>query len=197
MRSRLKLWNESGTKRARIALLPKPDTFTATSRAEALRMALDQVYTGSTSGGLGVKSLRAGVESEVVRVNMIHAGCADDAARSSAPSPRGPSSRGEGRGEGLSPRAVVRGDSPSSGLLRADLSPRGEGRGDFQAQFVFATRGGIADVTNDVASSIAGPNGVGIVMRNGTSTRVPAIGTKAISIWRSVARYLITGRSGM
>jgi|GEM_PF-6592483 len=64
-------------------------------------------------------------------------------------------------------------------------------------QFVFATRGGSADVTNDVASSIAGPNGVGIVMRKGTRIRVPAIGTNAISIRRSVARYLITGRSGM
>src|SRR6478672_5412932 len=62
---------------------------------------------------------------------------------------------------------------------------------------VFATRGGVAVVTNDVASSIAGPNGVGITRRNGTSTRVPAIGTKAISILRSCARYLITGRSGI
>ena len=64
-------------------------------------------------------------------------------------------------------------------------------------QFVFATLGGAAVVMNDVASSIAGPNGVGMVMRNGTRTRVPAIGTNAISIRRSVARYLITGRSGI
>ena len=74
---------------------------------------------------------------------------------------------------------------------------KGEGEKFSHSQFVFATRGGIADVTNDVASSIARPNGVGIVMRKGTRTRVPAIGTKAISILRSVARYLITGRSGM
>ena len=48
-----------------------------------------------------------------------------------------------------------------------------------------------------VASSIAGPNGVGIVMRNGTRMRVPAIGTKAISMLRWVASHLITGRSGI
>jgi len=64
-------------------------------------------------------------------------------------------------------------------------------------QFVFATLGGAAVVMNDVASSIAWPNGVGMVMRNGTRTRVPAIGTNAISIRRSVARYLMTGRSGI
>src|SRR5215470_4304528 len=39
-----------------------------------------------------------------------------------------------------------------------------------KAQLVFATLGGMADVTNDVASSIARPNGVGIVMRKGTRT---------------------------
>src|SRR6188472_2880672 len=62
---------------------------------------------------------------------------------------------------------------------------------------VFATRGGAAVVTKLVASSIAGPNGVGIVMRNGTRIRVPAIGTKAISMLRWAARCLITGRSGI
>ena len=64
-------------------------------------------------------------------------------------------------------------------------------------QFVFATLGGAAVVMNDVASSIAWPNGVGMVMRKGTRTLVPAIGTNAISIRRSVARYLMTGRSGI
>src|SRR4051794_3008010 len=62
---------------------------------------------------------------------------------------------------------------------------------------VFATRGGVADVTNEVASSIAGPKGVGIVIRNGTRMRVPATGTKAISILRWAARCLMTGRSGI
>ena len=41
------------------------------------------------------------------------------------------------------------------------------------------------------------PSGVGIDIRNGTRMRVPAIGTKAISMLRWVARYLITGRSGI
>ena len=112
----------------------------------------------------------------------------------STPSPR---SRGE--------RVGVRGslhtlDSWRQPLTRryAPTSPREErGEVTLQAQFVFATLGGAAVVTNDVASSIARPNGVGMVMRNGTRTRVPAIGTKAISIRRSVARYLITGRSGI
>src|SRR6478752_7346978 len=108
------------------------------------------------------------------------------------------------RGEGLSPRVVsaetplTRRYAPTSKSKLRSSRPREErGEVTLQAQFVFATRGGRADVTNDVASSIAGPNGVGIVMRKGTRTRVPAIGTKAISIRRSVARYLITGRSGM
>jgi len=70
-------------------------------------------------------------------------------------------------------------------------------RDDSVPYCVFATRGGSWTVWNCVASSTASPNGVGIARRNGTSTRVPAIGTSVISIFRSVARYLITGRSGM
>ena len=62
---------------------------------------------------------------------------------------------------------------------------------------VFAIRGGAAVVTKLVASSRAGPSGVGIDIRNGTRIRVPATGTKAISILRWVASHLITGRSGI
>jgi hypothetical protein len=76
------------------------------------------------------------------------------------------------------------------GLLRC-------ARNDGGCYCVFATRGGVAVVTNCVASSMAWPNGVGSVMRNGTSTRVPAIGTKAISMFRAAARYLMIGRSGI
>src|SRR3954466_9504482 len=64
-------------------------------------------------------------------------------------------------------------------------------------QFVFATRGGVGVVMNWVASSIAGPSGVGILAQNGTRMRVPAIGANAISMLRWAARYLMTGRSGM
>ena len=62
---------------------------------------------------------------------------------------------------------------------------------------VFATRGGAAVVTKLVASSSAGPSGVGIAMRNGTRIRVPATGTKVISILRWAESHLITGRSGI
>ena len=44
------------------------------------------------------------------------------------------------------------------------------------AHCVFATRGGVAWVMNWVASSMAVPSGVGIIIQNGTSMRVPAIG---------------------
>jgi hypothetical protein len=62
---------------------------------------------------------------------------------------------------------------------------------------VFATLGGCGVVMKLVASSIAGPKGVGTFSQNGTRTRVPATGAKAISMLRWAARYLITGRSGM
>ncbi|MEH2524815.1 hypothetical protein V1288_002724 [Bradyrhizobium sp. AZCC 2176] len=103
-------------------------------------------------------------------------------------------------GEGFSPRVPPVETTPHPALRATFSSHKGrrkKGAPRFQPQFVFATLGGIALVTNDVASSIARPSGVGMVMRNGTRTRVPAIGTNAISIRRSVARYLITGRSGI
>src|SRR5207302_8430656 len=62
---------------------------------------------------------------------------------------------------------------------------------------VLATRGGIGWLMNWVASSIAGPSGVGTFSQNGTRTRVPATGANAISTLRWAARYLITGRSGI
>src|ERR1041384_1819548 len=76
-------------------------------------------------------------------------------------------------GEGFSPPAKISPaeTDPSSGGLRPPPSPQGEKE---EVQFVLATRGGAAVVMNDVASSIARPNGVGIVMRKGTMMRVPA-----------------------
>jgi hypothetical protein len=53
-----------------------------------------------------------------------------------------------------------------------------------RAYCVFATRGGVACVTNCVASIIAVPSGVGTTKRNGTRMRVPASGAKAISMLR-------------
>lgn len=119
-------------------------------------------------------------------------GVAATAVRVAYPSPRPSPARGEGTMESL---------SLTSGLIVvpafALLSQGRRRSAPSRPQFVFATRGGIADVTNDVASSIAKPSGVGMLIRNGTRMRVPAIGTKAISMRRSVARYLMTGRSGM
>jgi len=66
-----------------------------------------------------------------------------------------------------------------------------------RAYCVLATRGGWAEVTKLVASSMAGPSGVGTFSQNGTRMRVPAMGANAISMLRWAARYLITGRSGM
>ncbi|MGY4282787.1 hypothetical protein ACVWXO_002007 [Bradyrhizobium sp. LM2.7] len=66
-----------------------------------------------------------------------------------------------------------------------------------RAYCVLATLGGWAEVMKLVASSIAGPKGVGTFSQNGTRIRVPATGANAISMLRWAARYLITGRSGM
>src|SRR5437016_12966981 len=85
------------------------------------------------------------------------------------------------RVRGLSPQ--VQNSVVIEPLIRRFAPPsptRGEGKR--HPYCVFATLGGAAVVTKLVASRIAGPNGVGMVMRNGTRTRVPAIGTKAISI---------------
>ena len=98
----------------------------------------------------------------------------------------------------LSSRAArVESEAGKSQLDSGDVRCRSGSSGCDESYCVFATRGGAAVVTNDVASSMAWPSGVGIVMRNGTKRRVPAIGTKAISMLRWAARYLITGRSGM
>ena len=68
MRSRLKVWNESGTKRARIADSSRNPIRSPQHLAlKRFGATLDQVYKGSTSGGVRVKSLKAGVESEVVK----------------------------------------------------------------------------------------------------------------------------------
>ena len=62
---------------------------------------------------------------------------------------------------------------------------------------VFATRGGVAWVTNWMASRTPMPSGVGIIIRNGTRMRVPAMGANQTSMLRCAARYLIAARSGI
>jgi hypothetical protein len=115
-----------------------------------------------------------------------------------------PSRRGENaapQDEGLPPlsRFSVRGPGPTL-MVRSAATPRVSNHESHDARTgycVLATRGGVAWVMNWVASSIAGPSGVGIFIQNGTRMRVPATGAKAISIWRWAARYLITARSGI
>ena len=162
------------------------------SRSQALST-LDQVCREPASGGSTERFLKQDAVRSRIRRAKESTGI-----RSYLPSPLA----GEGGeiehseiepGEGLFPRRTPH------RALRATFS-RNERRKEEVAcgnQFVFATRGGIACVTNWVASSIASPSGVGITMRNGTRMRVPRTGANAISMLRAAARYLITGRSGM
>ena len=130
MRSRLKVWNESGTKRARIADSSRDPIRSPQHLAlAALGAALDQVCTGSTSGGVRVKSLKArsrirsGQES-----SRIHAGCtARPCERGCAPSRRLTAER-------VGVRGSLRESRPRRQPLtriaaRSDLSPRRTGRG--------------------------------------------------------------------
>ena len=82
-------------------------------------------------------------------------------------------------------------------IARIYFAKKGDSAQGRQAYCVFATLGGWALVMKLVASSMAGPSGVGTFSQNGTRMRVPAIGANATSILRWAARYLITGRSGM
>jgi hypothetical protein len=74
--------------------------------------------------------------------------------------------------------------TPDPSPPRAKMRAGGRGKKARSHHCVFATRGGVAVVTNCVASSMALPSGVGIFMRNGTRMRVPRIGAKAISMLR-------------
>ena len=90
MRSRLNLWTSLERNAPNRGLPPRPDPFTATSRAGAIEVALDQVYMGSTSGGVRLKSLKSrerGVDQKWSRVKAIYAGCTDIAANEASPSP--------------------------------------------------------------------------------------------------------------
>jgi len=125
----------------------------------------------------------------------IDSRCCRGLAAPSPPVGEGGASRSEATGEGLpqqTPLHVLAERTPHP-ALRATFSHKG--RRERERHCVFATC--VACVTNDVASSMAVPSGVGITMRNGTRMRVPTIGAKAISMLRWPARYLITGRSGI
>jgi hypothetical protein len=197
MRSRLKLWNDSGTKRARIADSPRdpirsPQHLALTPTGNT-RSSLQGLHKVRFSGGILKNRENAESNQKWSRVKAIQLSRLSSlVVRANA-------------GTHNHSRPLVGAGSNSESLnphgrgvwfpAFAGTTPERERRP--KSQFVFATLGGAAVVMNDVASSIACPNGVGMDMRNGTRTRVPAIGTKAISIRRSVARYLITGRSGI
>jgi len=94
-------------------------------------------------------------------------------------------------------RSAMRGPKQSTPDYAALHPGYGNGATAASPYCVFATLGGWALVMKLVASSMAGPSGVGTFSQNGTRMRVPAIGANATSMLRWAARYLITGRSGM
>ena len=187
----LKLWNESGTNRARIGDSPP-------MRLRSPQYLAWTLYGGTRSSfGWSDKRrnrddfLKVGDAAESnqkrARVNRIHV-C------SLAPL----AGRGSGGG-GVFPSSDSKfwlAETPPHPKPSASTSPRARGEVK-KRQFVLATRGGVAWVMNWVASSMAVPSGVGTAIRNGTRMRVPATGAKATSMLRCAVRYLITARSGM
>ena len=166
----------SGTSPERIApesVTPLLSGFVHRNISRGLRsLALDQVRRGATSAGLAANSLKFSMSRSRIRSEEESTGI-----------------------RCLRHSGMVRRTRPgiSRFRVRCCASPRNDG----VHQFVFATRGGEGVVMNWVASSIAGPSGVGIFIQNGTRMRVPAIGANAISMLRWAVRYLITGRSGI
>src|SRR5215216_6692234 len=134
MRSRLKLWNDSGTKRARIGdssrdPLRSPQHLALTASGNT-RSSLDGLDKRWCLGGILKNRENAESNQKWSRVKMIHAGCTDIAARSVSPSPL----VGEGgsnerssfeTGEGFSPQTQTSPaeTNPSSGAI-ADAKHR-------------------------------------------------------------------------
>jgi hypothetical protein len=197
----------SGTVAERIA----PESLTPTNSGfvhrnisrDALVTALDQALGGSTRQGLAANSLKFWAGRS--RIRSGEESSQESRSRAlSLPSPLRGGVGGGGPHEQSRLRRAGYGRQSRCGHPSPQPSPaRGEGAIELspgscaKGQFVFATRGGVAVVMNWVASSIAVPSGVGMIMRNGTRMRVPASGAKAISMLRWAARYLITARSGM
>jgi hypothetical protein len=91
------------------------------------------------------------------------------------------------------PCVHLKSDIVASRVAGASKSPREYG---LHHCVLASARGGSATETNCLASSTPGPSGVGMAKRNGTSTRVPAIGASQTSASRNSIRYLIAARSG-
>jgi hypothetical protein len=163
LRSRLKLWNESGTNRARIGdsypLRLRSPQYLALAPHNGTRSSLAPIDKRRYRAEI-LNCIRRAVASGVNKIPQVHATAVAWISRS------------------------IPVKSPSCKLAAGDYC-------------VLATRGGVAEVMNWVASSIAEPSGVGITIRKGTKMRVPASGAKATSMLRWAVRYLITARSGI
>jgi hypothetical protein len=131
MRSRLKLWNESGTKRARIGDSPRDPIRSpqhlALTPSGGTRSSLQGLHKRRSQGGI-LKN-REGTESNQKwsRVNMIHAGCTDirrerDSAPSSSLRTQGPITTGANWS------ALAATPSPSIRTAAAYGSLRSQGR---------------------------------------------------------------------
>jgi hypothetical protein len=164
---------------------------TATCSVDSHAGSLDQVGLCCRKVCASADLLTAGVESEAGKsqakscsVIVSRTRCSAELLRSGAPQGRDRHER----------RCLLR-----SRFCEASRREerRAASRPGHEAHCVFATRGGVAWVTNWVASSTPMPSGVGIIMRNGTRMRVPAIGANQASMLRCAARYLIAARSGM
>jgi hypothetical protein len=186
-----KLWNGCGTNRARIGdslqlLLRSPQHL-----ALALCLRTRSSLRGSDKRRFRVEFLKFCEDAESnQKRGRVNRDSRSSSRRTPGPTPRDPSVGQNG------------------GRLLQQLTPVVMGPGSWRAiarwagtikspHCVLATCGGVAWVMNWVASSMAGPSGVGIFIQNGTRMRVPATGAKAISMLRWAARYLITARSGM
>jgi hypothetical protein len=191
LQSRIRFWNESGTNRARIG--------------DSVRMPLRSPQHLGLGPFRGTRSSFPAIDKPAKMPQILNAKENTESnqkrARVNRDSPCS-SFRGAHRREpGISRFRVRCCASPRNDgvLFLLPFSPCGRRERGIPAfcYCVFATRGGVAWVLNWVASSTAVPSGVGMVMRNGTTMRVPAIGAKAISMLRWAVRYLITARSGM
>jgi hypothetical protein len=219
--------NESGTNRGRIADSPPlPDSFTqhlaasdfprtrwSFGRRHKRRFQGEFLKTGESSESnqnrSGVKWIHVALACANYR-KQPHAkedGWPRPLALSTSPACGGGRREAPGGGS-LHIRNLDCGDTPTPALPRKRERERTSCvaaskpnpfafQGLASPHCVLATLGGCAAVMKLVASSIAGPSGVGTFSQNGTRIRVPATGAKAISMLRWAAKYLITGRSGM
>jgi hypothetical protein len=172
---------------------------TATCSVDSHGSALDQVGLRCQRARTKAHLLIARVESEAGESQAKTYTVTSHSSFRGAPLRASPESRGRTRVPGAMQHAALRGVMlrRTGTVTGADVRDGPGSAVHGRPHCVLATRGGVAWVTNWVASSMPMPSGVGISIRNGTSTRVPAIGANQASMLRWAARYLIAARSGM